>query len=71
MSFPATLRGDSYPSDTDSPAVKSLVDHVVSCLAYGDTNEFFERINSRLDTRFDPVIESKNFSDLPQGKITD
>ena len=48
-------------SDTTSPEVKPLVDHVVSCLTYGDTNEF---LNVSIHDWINDLISSKTLEDF-------
>ena len=49
-----------------------LIDKVVSSLqssSSDDINQFFREINARLYNRFEAVKKSRQFKDLPQGKL--
>lgn len=64
----------SFPeeSKTVSNEMRVLIDYVISSLqsfSLDDINKFFHEVNAGLYNRFEAVEKSRQFRDLPQGKL--
>ena len=70
---PLSSRGDDVTSlEPEATEVKTLIDYTITQLSpfnFYEIDDIFNKVNFQLYNRFDSVEKSKQFRDLPQGKL--